>query len=95
MINLLDFENDYLFSNRFETLQAKLYFKEVNAYDIHLFNYFGEYEVLLEPETKYVINECEEFNEIINLSCKIVESKTVLRKVMEGNNNKIKGKIIN
>ena len=33
----------------------KLFFKELNAYDIHLFDYFQENEILLEPETKYEI----------------------------------------
>ena len=73
----------------------KLSFKQINAYDIHLFNYFGEYEILLEPEIKYEINESEKFNEIINLNCKILDSTIVLKDIIEGKNKKEKGKMIN
>ena len=71
----------------------KLSFK-LNAYNIHLFNIFGENEILLQPEAKYQIFESKEFNEIINLSCKIIESSMVLKDIIEGNKSKNKGKKI-
>ena len=72
----------------------KLSFKDVNAYDIHLFHYFGEYEILLEPETKYKINESEKFNDIIYLNCEILKSPLILNDILEGKNNIQNGKKI-
>ena len=49
------------------------------GYDITLFNYYDEEEVLLEPERKFIIDEAKpEVNEIIDIRCEILETPLVL-----------------
>ena len=51
----------------------------IRGYDITLFNYFGENEILLEPESKYIIdNVLPPINEITYINCKILKSPLVL-----------------
>ena len=72
----------------------KFSFEEINAYDIHMFHYFGEYEILLEPEAKYEINESEKLNDILYLNCEILKSPLILGDIIEGNKRHQKGKMI-
>ena len=52
---------------------------DVWGYDIKLFNYFGEEEILLEPERQYVIdNALPPLNGIINITCSILKTPLVL-----------------
>ena len=49
------------------------------GYDITLFNWFGEKEILLEPERKFIVrNVLPPLNEIINVTCTILKSPTIL-----------------
>jgi len=61
---------------------------DVWGYDIELFNFFGEREILLEPERKFIVdNVLPPLNEIINITCTILKSPLVL-------NNEIKPELI-
>jgi hypothetical protein len=64
------------------------------GYDITFFNFYGEDEVLLEPERKIFIYEQQpEINDIINIRCKILDTPIVLIneiKPLEDNNKKNK-----
>ena len=52
---------------------------DIWGYDIELFNYFGEKEILLEPERKFIVeNALPPLNEIINVTCTILKSPIVL-----------------
>ena len=43
---------------------------DIQGYDITLFNYFKEKEILLEPERKFIIGDVlSECNEIIHVTC--------------------------
>ena len=51
---------------------------EIWGYDITLFNYFNEEEILLEPERKYKIDNFYQINNITHVSCKLLKSPLVL-----------------
>ena len=52
---------------------------DIWGYDIELFNYFYEKEILLEPERKFIVkNVLPPINEIINITCQILESPLIL-----------------
>ena len=54
------------------------------GYDITLFNYFDEEEILLEPERKYFIeHHIPEVNGIINVVCQIKETPIVLDDIIK------------
>ena len=58
---------------------------DIWGYNISLFNYFGEEEILLEPERKYKVdNILPPVNEIIYVNCKILTTPLVL---LDTNNN--------
>ena len=60
------------------------------GYDITLFNWFGEKEILLEPERKFIVhNVLPALNEIIIVTCTILKSPIIL------DNNEIKNLIKN
>ena len=64
---------------------------DIWGYDITLFNYFGEEEILLEPERKFKVdNVLPPLNDIIYITCNILESPLVL-----DNNNIESNKIYN
>ena len=49
------------------------------GYDITLFNWFGEKEILLEPERKFIVhNVLPALNEIISVTCTILKSPIIL-----------------
>ena len=49
------------------------------GYDITLFNFFDEDEILLEPERTFIIdNIIPSVNEVINITCRIIETPLVL-----------------
>ena len=57
---------------------------DIWGYDITLFNYFGEEEILLEPEKKFIIdNVLPPLNEVINVSCTLLETPLILDKNKE------------
>jgi hypothetical protein len=61
---------------------------DIWGYDITLFNYFGEEEILLEPERKYVIDlVLPPINEIININCKMLKTPLPLDTNNLGNNS--------
>ena len=49
-------------------------------YDISLFNTYKEEEILLEPESKFRIENVipEYFNDILNVTCEILDSPILL-----------------
>ena len=51
---------------------------EVCGYDITLFNFFKEEEILIEPERKYIIDSFYSVNDITNIVCRILKSPLVL-----------------
>ena len=58
---------------------------DIWGYNISLFNYYGEEEILLEPERKYKVdNILPPVNEIIYVNCKILTTPLVL---LDTNNN--------
>ena len=60
---------------------------DIWGYDITLFNYFGEEEILLEPERKYKVdNVLPSLNEIIYVNCKILTTPLVLDSNINDNN---------
>ena len=61
---------------------------DIWGYDIELFNYFHEKEILLEPERKFIVkNVLPPLNEIINIACQIIKSPLiVLDNELEQNN---------
>ena len=63
---------------------------EIWGYDISLFNYYGEEEILLEPERKYIIDKViPNLNEITQIHCKLLKTNLVL------DNNNIYNNIYN
>ena len=48
------------------------------GYDITLFNVYGEKEILLEPERKYVIDDVKE-GQITEVTCKLITNNLILR----------------
>ena len=54
------------------------------GYDITLFNYYNEVEILLEPERKFIVEQIlPPVNEIIYITCKIQNSPQVLNNISE------------
>ena len=52
---------------------------DIWGYDITLFNYYKEEEILLEPETKFIVeNVFPPVNDIIYITCKVLKSPLVL-----------------
>ena len=63
------------------------------GYDIALFNPYDEEEILLEPERKFIITEVlGKLNEVINVTCNIIETPLVLEIIGKGLNNADYGK---
>ena len=56
------------------TLQGNIW-----GYDIELFNYYYEKEILLEPERKFIVdNVMPEINDIISVTCTLLKSPLIL-----------------
>ena len=53
------------------------------GYDITLFNIFNEDEILLEPERKIKIDDVLNINNVIHITCKILDSPIVLESISE------------
>ena len=72
----------YSFLNKEEKIKTGTVFTlggNVWGYDIELFNYFHEKEILLEPERKFIVdNVLPPLNGIINISCTILKSNLIL-----------------
>ena len=61
-------------------------FGKVWGYNITLFNYFIEEEILLEPERKFKVDEVlPPLNEIIHVRCEIEDSPIVLMDILKSN----------
>ena len=71
---------DFLGTNQqFKTGTIFTFTGEVWGYDITLFNICREEEILLEPETKFIVDDVfPPVNEIIHITCKIIKSPLVL-----------------
>ena len=72
----------YSFLKEEEKMKAGTVFSlggDIWGYDIELFNYFGEKEILLEPERKFIIdNVLPPLNEIISVTCTILKTPLIL-----------------
>jgi len=56
------------------------------GYDITLFNYYNEHEILLEPERKFIVKQIlPPLNEIISVTCKFENSPQVLNIIPKSN----------
>ena len=67
---------------------------DIWGYDISLFNYYMENEILLEPERKIYIEHVQpEINNIINITCKVVDNPLILNRVNDPNKIAISYKI--
>ena len=52
---------------------------DIWGYNITLFNYYNEKEILMEPERKFTVTNCiGPVNDIIFVTCKILNNKTIL-----------------
>ena len=70
---------------------------DIWGYDISIFNYFKEEEILLEPERKYLIDVVYSVNNVTNVFCKIIKTPLILdnnnysdkinNAIKDGNNN--------
>ena len=61
---------------------------DVCGYDITLFNYYDEEEILMEPERKFIIDEAiPPINDIIHIRCEIKNTPLVLMNKNQINNN--------
>jgi hypothetical protein len=54
---------------------------DIWGYNITIFNYFGEVEILLEPETKFIVNYIYPVNDLTFINCKVIESHNVLPEI--------------
>ena len=79
---------------------------DVWGYDIKLFNYYNEEEILLEPETKFIVDSVlPPVNDVINIICKTLKSPLILdsneeqpTKIIDNNNiinNKFDNNMLN
>ena len=83
---------DFLNGNSYKTGTVFTLYGEVWGYDITVFNYYKENEVLLEPERKFKVDEVlPPLNEIIYVRCEIKDSPLVLIDILKSNYIKIKG----
>ena len=52
---------------------------DIWGYDIELFNFFNEKEILLEPERKFIVsNALPPLNDVINITCNILKTNLIL-----------------
>ena len=61
---------------------------DIWGYDLELFNYYKEKEILIEPERTFIIDEIKE-DGIIKISCMIIKSPLILYDDKENINNEI------
>ena len=65
-------------------------FGDVWGYDITLFNYYNEEEILLEPERKFIVEQIyPPVNDIIHVRCKVEDSPLILNEDTKNKVNKI------
>lgn len=77
-----DIQTSYNFLGKKSDLKSGTIFTlygDIRGYDLTLFNYYDEEEVLLEPETKFIIEEINPpLNNIIYIRCKVEDSPLIL-----------------
>ena len=54
---------------------------DIWGYNISIFNYYEEQEILLEPETKFIVNYIYSVNDLTFINCKVIESHNVLPEI--------------
>ena len=59
------------------------------GYDIQLFNYFNEKEIILEPERKYIVDDilCVNDIDIVYIHCKMKKAPLILENIKSTKNN--------
>ena len=87
----------YKFLNQEEKTKSGTIFSlegDIWGYDIEIFNYFNEKEILLEPERKFIVkNVLPPINEIINITCEILKTPLILDNSEINNNIFLNNKI--
>jgi hypothetical protein len=82
-------QTSYDFLNKEENHKTGTVFTltgEIWGYNITLFNFFNENEVLIEPERKFKVDEVlPPLNEIIHVRCEIKDSPIVLMDILKSN----------
>ena len=85
-----DKKTTYTFLNKEENTKTGTIFLlkgDIWGYNIELFNYFKEKEILLEPERKFVIeNVMPPLNNVIYITCNILNSDLILTDNEKGTN---------
>ena len=75
-------EDAYNFLKNKQQMKSGTLFRlggDIFGYDITLFNYYGEDEILLEPERTYIVTDVlPPLNDIININCEIYNTPLVL-----------------
>ena len=51
---------------------------DIVGYDIELFNSFGEKEILLEPERLFIVESVNYFNDVIEVTCEILNTPLIV-----------------
>ena len=81
----LNIEATYSFLKKKNKIKSGTVFSlggDIWGYDISLFNFFREEEILLEPERKYeIIKVFPPLNDVIYVDCKILTTKLVLNNI--------------
>ena len=72
----------FQFLNKEENVKKGTIFRlggDIWGYNIELFNYFKEKEILLEPERKFIVEDViPPLNDVINITCKILKTNLIL-----------------
>ncbi len=83
-ISLKFFDED---ENKNKTGTFFTLFGKVWGYDITLFNYFNETEILLEPERKFKVEQVLSINDIIFIRCDFQDNQLVLDDLLKNKKN--------
>ena len=79
----------YSFLKKEEKLKTGTIFRlggDIWGYDIELFNFYKEKEILLEPERKFIVDDVlPPLNDVINITCTILKTKLILNNDKEYN----------
>ena len=72
----------FQFLNKEENVKKGTIFRlggDIWGYNIELFNYFKEKEILLEPERKFIVEDVlPPLNDVINITCTILKTNLIL-----------------
>ena len=73
-----------------EGTKYKIEGKNLWGYDLTLFHIYGESEIILEPERKYIVENVENIgDEVIEVTCKIIDNPEILETCTKSGDRKI------